>query len=315
MAQGETWLGIAAAAAAAACFDGSVILQAREARAVAAVHALRVSLLRRLVARPMWLAGTAIAGLGWPLQLVAFSLAPITVVQPTLALGMLLLLGVGARVLHEHVGRREWAAAAAVIAGIAALAAVAPAHTQHIRSVAAVAIPMAILAVAVTLPFVVGGRRAGAWLLIVGAGCSFALTAFTNKLLTIELAHGRPWAAVGFLLLTIAAGAPGFLIDQSALQRFDATRTSPPMFVLETAIPVALAPVMFGERWSSTPGGGAVVVAGLALVLGGGAVLGASRTVTRIEHADAEPGDGLGQGDHAVGGGGPGAVGEVGPPR
>jgi drug/metabolite transporter (DMT)-like permease len=304
MAHGDALLGIAAAAAAAACFDGAVVLQAREARAVPAEHGLRLSLLRRLLARPLWVAGTVVAVIGWPLQLAAFALAPVTVVQPTLALGMLLLLAAGSRLLGERVGSREWAAAAAVIAGLAAVAAGAPEHTNHVVSLPGTVVPLAVLGAAVAAPYVAGGRRAGAWLLILGAGCAFALSAIAGKLLTVQLAVGHHSAAVALLAATAAAGAAGFLIDMTALQRFKATRTAPPMFVLETAIPVALAPLMFGERWSSTPGGGALVGAGLVLVLAGGGVLGASRSVAA-----------LGEGDHAVGSGGERPVREVGSPR
>lgn len=304
MANGDTLIGIAAAAAAAACFDGAVVLQAREARTVPPEHGLQLSLLRRLAARPRWVAATAIAVLGWPLQLVAYAFAPVTVVQPTLAVGTLILLAAGARMLGEHVGRREWAAAAAIIAGVAALAVGAPPHTNHLGSFAAVAIPMAALAVVVAAPYVVGPRRAGIWLLIAGGGCAFALSALAGKILTVELADGRPWAALGLAAATAAAAGAGFLIDMSALQRFDVTRTSPPMFVLETAIPVALAPVMFAESWSAAPGGGLLTGVGLGLVLAGGAVLGGSRSVARV-----------GESEDLVGGGGAAPVGEVGTAR
>src|SRR6478609_821269 len=79
-------LGVVAAAGAAACFDGAVLLQAADAREVDRQHGLRLSLLRRLVVRRRWLAGTALAVFGVPLHLAAFALAPVAVVQPTLAL-------------------------------------------------------------------------------------------------------------------------------------------------------------------------------------------------------------------------------------
>jgi len=115
-------VGLPAALAAAACFDGAVVLQASEARLVPVAQSLRLSLLQTLVRRRRWVLGTAIAVLGWPLQLLALAAAPITVVQPALAMGTLVLLYGGARVLGERVGPREWLAAAAVIAGVALIA-------------------------------------------------------------------------------------------------------------------------------------------------------------------------------------------------
>jgi drug/metabolite transporter (DMT)-like permease len=275
--------GMAAAGAAAACFDGAVILQAYEARQVEAVHALRLSLLARLARRRRWLLGTAIAIAGWPLQLVAYALAPVTVVQPCLSLGLLLLLAAGSRALGEPIGAREWAGAGAVIAGVVALALAGVGHTEQLPDPVGAGIACGALALVAASPFALGPERRSAWPLIVAAGAAFSLTAVGGKLVTLELEHGRPLGALGWALLVGAAAGAGFLIDMTAMQRFEATRVAPPMFVLETAVPVALAPLLFGESWSGTAGGGAVVVLGLLLVLGGGAALGASRSVAATE--------------------------------
>jgi drug/metabolite transporter (DMT)-like permease len=304
-------LGVAAAAGAATCFDGAVILQAQDAREVEQRHGLRLSLLRRLVVRRRWLVGTALAILGVPLQLAAFALAPVAVVQPTLALGMLLLLAVGSRMLDEPVGPRQWAAAAAIVVGIVLLVVSAPAHTDDVPSARSAAIPVALLLAAVAAPFVLGNRRSTAWTLILGAGCAFSLSAIFGKALVGELAAGRPWAALALLAAAGACSGLGFLVDMTALQRFEATRVAPAMFVLETVIPVALAPWLFGESWPGTPAADVGLALGLALVLAGGGVLGTSRAVVGLEH----PGAVAGEREDEVGGGGAGAVGQVGAPR
>jgi drug/metabolite transporter (DMT)-like permease len=276
MAQGHVLAGMAAAALAAACFDGAVILQADEARAVEAEHGLRLSLLRRLLARPRWVLGTAIGILGWPLQLLAYSWAPVTVVQPTLALGLIVVLVGGSALLRERVGPRQWVAAAIVIIGGALLAVASPDRTQALPATGALAATVLALGLVVAWPFLIGRLRAGAWTLILSAGCAFALTAVGSKLVTVELARHRPAMAVAYAAATAGFAAIGFLTDMSAMQRFPATRVAPPMFVLETALPVGLAPVLFGERWGATAGGGVLVAAGLVLVLAGGAALGSS---------------------------------------
>jgi drug/metabolite transporter (DMT)-like permease len=308
MVQGEVLLGVGVAAAAAACFDGAVILQAGDARQIPAAHGLRLSLLRRLATRRRWLAGTAIAVLGWPLQLLAFALAPVAVVQPTLALGTLVLLAGGSRMLGERVGAREWAAAGAIIVGVGVMAVAAPKPTDHVPSVGAVALAAGALVAVMALPFALGVRRNTAWTLIVAAGCAFALTALTGKLVTVELAADRTWVALVAAGATALVAGAGMLIDMTALQRLPATRVAPPMFVLETVIPVALSTVLFEERWGSTPVGGALLGLGLVLVLAGGGVLGASRPVAGFE-------TGLGERHDPVGGGGQARVGGVGPPR
>src|SRR6201995_3878189 len=74
----------------------------------------------RLVPRPVWLAGIAAMILGFGFQLTALRFGPLALVQPMLALELLLGFGymtaVGSRVPAQ---RRDWRAAAALSAGLA----------------------------------------------------------------------------------------------------------------------------------------------------------------------------------------------------
>ena len=79
-----------------------------------------------LVRRPLWVGATALSLLGWPLQIIALAHAPLTLVQPVLALGLLLLLFLGVRILGEHVGPREIAAVVLIIASVGVFAWAAP---------------------------------------------------------------------------------------------------------------------------------------------------------------------------------------------
>ena len=99
--------GIAVALAAACCYELAYVVQALEAREAGGGERIEPTLLGRLLRRPRWVAGTALSGVGALLQIWALTLAPLTVVQPTLALGLVLLLVLSATVLHEPVGRRE----------------------------------------------------------------------------------------------------------------------------------------------------------------------------------------------------------------
>src|SRR3989442_9852670 len=122
-------LGFACACIASILFDLGVALQALEARSVSHHHSLRPSLLGRLVARPRWVFATLLAGAGWPFHIAALLLAPLTVVQPALASGLLLLLVLGDRMLSERVGRLEVGAVPAIVVGVAGLAWAPPQHT------------------------------------------------------------------------------------------------------------------------------------------------------------------------------------------
>jgi hypothetical protein len=272
--------GVAAAAAAAVCFNGAVVLYAIEGRHVSAEHGLRLSLVRQIARRPLWLAALALDGLGWPFQLLALSLAPLTVVQPTLSVGLLLLLAVGARRLGEHVGRLEVAATVAIVGGVTGLALAAPPHSNATPDPVPLALLLGALVLLCAAPYALRRRReVGAGTMIVAAGSAFTATALSSKLLTDELANGHWVAALAWGLGTAAVAALGLLSEISALQRFEATRVSPAIFVIQTVAPVIAAPILIGEDWGSTPGGGAVLVAALAATCAGGALLARSRVV------------------------------------
>src|SRR4051794_16647304 len=119
-------LGIAAACTASSLYNLGLALQALDAREAPDDEGLRPTLLVGLARRRRWLWGTGLNLLGWPLHAGALLLAPLTVVQPSLAFGLILLLVVGARHLDERVGAREVAAVGAILVGVALLGAVAP---------------------------------------------------------------------------------------------------------------------------------------------------------------------------------------------
>jgi drug/metabolite transporter (DMT)-like permease len=265
--------GVGLAAAAAVCFDGAVAWQAHEARQEESMRAGH--LLARLVRRRRWLVATAIAALGWPLQLAALSLAPLTVVQPTLALGLVALLVASAVVLHEPIGRLEIAAATAIIGGVVVLALAAPNHEDsHSGLVALIAViaPLAVFAVAPWLQHRRG--RAAAF----GAAAGFVATGLTSKLVSDGLGASDVAAVVCWGALTALLAVSAAADDMTAMQDLPASRVAPAILVAEIVGPVLLAPVLFGEKWSQTPGGGAWIVVGLIAVLCGALPLAASTT-------------------------------------
>jgi len=269
-------LGIACAAGAAACFDGAVAWQALEARRVPSDRRV----LLRLARQPRWLAATAVAAVGWPLQLAALSLAPLTVVQPTLAGGLIVLLVLGATVLGEPVGRVEIAAAVAIVSGVALLAWAAPERETAQAGALALTLSLGVPAAIALLPLLVRGSGR---LSTLGAACAFASTGLTSKLVADAIARGDAAAVVGWGAATGAIVLVGVNDDMSALQRLPATRVAPAILAIEVVLPVALAPLAFGETWGGTPGGGAAIVAGLLLVTVGVVPLASAPAVSALE--------------------------------
>jgi drug/metabolite transporter (DMT)-like permease len=278
---GSELAGMGFAALAAVCYEGGYALQAIEARAVSSAQALRMSLVGRLLRRPRWLGGTVLSLVGYPLQVVALTLAPLALVQPVLALGLLLLLAFGALYLHERVGRRELAATLLVIAGVAAIAVAAPSSPEGVVRGTAFAIVLVLLAAATVLPWLLrlvrGELPAGPLMVAAGAGDSFA--ALAAAALAAELGHGRPAVALLWVLAAGAAAGAGFLCETTALQRLPATRVGPVVVVLQVVIPVIAGRVAGGEKWGAMA---PLVWGGLVLVAGGVAVLAASPTIARL---------------------------------
>jgi len=277
-------LGVTFALAAAICYYTAYALMALEARRAPARAALRPALLGYLAGRPLWLGATILTVLGWPLQLLALSFASLSVVQPTLALGLLLLLFLGARILDEDVGVREVTAALAIVVGVAGIGWAAPARTTTHAGAAPLTTAFVALMLVTLAPYALrsAGRQAGMWALALGAGASEVWSALASKLIVDELAHGRWLFAVLWGLSAGLAFLLGLLSDMTALQRFEATRVGPIVLVAQVVIPVLLAPLLAGESWGSTPLVQGTFLVSLAAVTAGTALLSSSRAVAEL---------------------------------
>ena len=276
-------LGIVAAVAASLLYNASIALQALEAREVPGEHSLRVSLIGRLVRNRRWLGATGLGLLGWPLEIVALLLAPLTVVQPCLASGLILLLWLAASKLGERPGSREWLSVGAIIGGVAGIALVAPERSTDHAGTATMALALAVVAVPVLLPYALRSRASSLSILaVVSAGCGYAWTAIASKLLTDELSAGALLAAVAWLATAAASEGLALLSEMSALQRRGATQVAPIMFAVQVLVPVMLAPLIFHESWGSTPLGGALLIAFIALAVVGTVLLAGSSAVGKV---------------------------------
>jgi len=264
-------------------YNTSIALQALEAREVPGEHSLRVSLIGRLIKNPRWLGATALGLLGWPLEIGALLLAPLTVVQPCLASGLVVLLWLGVKRLGERPGRREYLAVAAIVAGVAGVAWAAPARSTGHAGAVAIGLALALIAIPVAAPYVLRRRAGGAGLLaVVGAGFGYAWTAIASKLLTDELAAGTLLVAVAWLATAAVSEGLALLSEMSALQRRPATQVAPVMFAVQVLVPVLLAPLIFDESWSTTPLGGLALIAFMALALAGTVLLAGSKAVGAV---------------------------------
>jgi drug/metabolite transporter (DMT)-like permease len=273
-------------------YNTSIALQAMEARDVPQEHSLRVSLLGKLLRNRKWLGATLLGLLGWPLEIVALLLAPLTVVQPCLASGLVVLLWLGVTKLGERPGMREYLAVGAIVAGVGGVAWAAPDRTTEHAATWAIALALGLVAIPIAAPYLLRGRASAAGTIaVISAGFGYAWTAIASKLLTDELAAGAILVAGAWLATAAASEGLALLSEMSALQKRPATRVAPVMFAVQVMVPVILAPLIFMEKWSTTPGGGVALVAFMLVALAGVVLLASSKAVaTVLETAHREGG-------------------------
>jgi hypothetical protein len=271
----ELVLGIGAAVGASAFYSLGIALQALDAKQAPHEEHLRLALARNLVSRARWLAGTGLSILGWPLQIVALLLAPLVVVQPALAAGLLVLMFFAQRILGEHAGRYEHLTMGAIVIGVVGAGLTAPPLGGTYASDLTITIVLVTLALASLSPYLLQalGRRSPVTVTMLGAGLGFAWSGVATKLASDDLSRGRLLVAAAWGLSTAAASAVAVLSEMSALQSRPAIQVAPVVFVTQTVVPVVLAPLLFGERFSATPLGGIPLAVSLVVLIAGAALL------------------------------------------
>jgi hypothetical protein len=277
-------LGIGAAVGASTLYSLGIALQAMDAKEAPHEQYLRLSLFTNLMRRARWLAGTGLSILGWPLQVIALLLAPLVLVQPALATGLVVLMFLAQRMLGEHAGKYEYVAMAAIVIGVIGVGLTAPPRSaNHTSEELKIAIVLGCLAVVALLPYLLRAvTRSPAALTMVCAGFAFAWGGLATKLASDDLAQGQLLVAGVWGLATGGASAVGVLSEMSALQSRAAIQVAPVVYVTQTVIPVVLAPLLLGEHFSDTPLGGVPLSLSLAILVGGAAMLARSQVLLAL---------------------------------
>jgi hypothetical protein len=271
---GELVLGILAAVGASTLYSLGIALQALDAKEAPHEEHLRLALAWRLARRARWLAGTGLSILGWPLQIIALMLAPLVVVQPALAAGLLVLMLLAERLLGEHAGRYEHLCVWAIVLGMVGAALFAPPHSSNHAGHLTITIVLVGLGLASLLPYAMSAfGRSPAVVTMIGAGLAFGWSGVATALTADALETGHTATAIAWGLSTAAASGLGVLSEMSALQARPAIQVAPVVFVTQTVVPVVLAPLVLGERFTATPLGGVPLALSLSVLVVGAAAL------------------------------------------
>ena len=276
-------VGLGSALLASVLFNVGIVLQAVDARVAPRELGYRVGLLGRLLRRPRWVVGFVLGLVGVAPQVVAYANAPFVVVQPMLAIGLLLVLALGVHMLGESVGIREIAGVVAIIGGIGLVAWGAPPHSESHRGGVAVIAVVAFLVAGGLAPFAVRGTRFDTGTLaILASGFGFGATNVATKLFGDDAQLGHHVIAAAWGLVGVVMGVAAQIANMTAFQRRPATAVVPISTSVQTFLPILLEPFFLREHWASAPYDGLPIAVGLVVALVGNILISGTRAVSEV---------------------------------
>ncbi|MEV8372068.1 hypothetical protein AB0P21_04990 [Kribbella sp. NPDC056861] len=242
------WWGLLCALAAALAYGLATVMQSMAAQATPGGDgAVDPRLLVRVIGQWKFLAGIGLDLLGFGFQLAALQVLPLFVVQAALA-ASLAVTAVAARFLGVRLGRREWAAVAAVCVGLGLLG--MSAESEGVPDVGNGLrwglVGAVVLLGAIGLSSGFAPQRMRAPLLGLVAGLSFGVVAISGRIIP-SLKPVDLLTEVG-TYTAIVAGASAMLFLASALQRGSVTTATAMLVVGETVFPAAVGIIALGDR-------------------------------------------------------------------
>jgi drug/metabolite transporter (DMT)-like permease len=282
---GSPLVGLLIATLAAVLFAVGAVLQHEAAEDSTSSRGLS---LKRLIRRPRWVLGQTATMLGTGSQVVALALAPVAVVQPMLAVGLVVALGLRAVRLRQVPLRRELLGAGLTTAGLAVfLVAARPRPAHHLAQPSTLAV---IVAVALSVLLVAGatlfGHGAhGALACGTAAGIAAGIGAVLISVGIRSLREGG-WvhalagiAIWGALVVAVVAIIGG----QQAYSRGSLAWSLPALILMDPLAAIPAARLLLGERLE--PGHAAIWLPAAAVAAIGVFVL----ARTNEPHQTAEP--------------------------
>jgi drug/metabolite transporter (DMT)-like permease len=267
---GSTDVGLALALLSTTAYNSGLIVEKQALVQLPAISGRRiVALAVTLGSSPRWLSGFALMLCGLGFQVLALTLAPVTVVQPAIASGVAVVLVLSRLVLREQLGRGEYACVAVMALSVILLAfSAGQAEVGHHFSgvaAAAVAIPSVMLALAAgTSGLRAGSRRHGRPVTGVSYGIAtgllYGVAALAIKALSGAVLHRHGVASIliavlssPYLYVMGACSAAGLLLFQTALQRCRIAIVAPVSNVLGSIYFMVVGTWLFHERLPSSP--------------------------------------------------------------
>jgi drug/metabolite transporter (DMT)-like permease len=270
--------GVLAALGAALLYNLAVVIEKSQAEQVEA-NGLRI--LGSLAKRPIWLLGFALQLVGFGLHYLALTRAPVIMVQPIIAAGIVFVVVFSALLLGERIRRREVTGIFLAISGVMLLlvqlqgsAAMGEVHFQQLVAVlVAAAIGIGVL-LAVSASPRIQSIEIRAVALGTAAGLGQGMSDAMNRLMGAWLSPHSGWVppdAMGITAMVCLApfGFEGLAAAQNGLKAFRANTVVPCMLTTQLLVPVVLSLALFGQPAPTGVARLAVWVGAFGLTLGG----------------------------------------------
>ena len=277
-----TYTGILLALVATTAYNVGLI---QEKRALGQLPTLEIRRVLRVIASLMtsraWLAGFALMLTGLACQTIALTFEPVSVVQPVLASGVVLVLVLSRLVLRERLhGGETWCVAAIAVSLVLLAMSATGAKDSHYASpgwVAAVMVPSALVGLAFAVGALRGRRRGstvgGVWA-GVGTGLLYGVAALAIKALSGILVGHQTAADIvigvvssPYLYVLGGSLAVAMLLFQAALQAGRASIVVPVSNVTGSVYFIIAGTWLFHEHLPASPGKLVLRLAGIALAV------------------------------------------------
>lgn len=269
----KEWIGALVAVASALLYDTGYVLEKQALAGLPPIRLTPAGVFRTAASSRRWLAGFVAMLLGLLLQVIALTLAPVSVVQPILAGGLIALAVAGSSLLGERLNRRHTTALGLIMLAVLAVAGSAQGRIRlatHVPGTRFLVLG-AVIAVLAALAARSGlGRRdyipAGGRVSLAGlagtalaAGLLYGLGALAEKAIATRLVRAGlfrgAWSSLGtaYPWIFVVATLAGMLVFQVGLQANPASLMASLTNVTSTGCALVGASVVFGE--AVLPGG------------------------------------------------------------
>jgi hypothetical protein len=278
--------GLVLALVSAAAINLGFLLQHRGLRGPASTAEGDTPPLWTALRSPFWLGGQALGWAGFAAQIVAVSIAPLSLVQSFAAGGLALSVPIAARLFGAPISRRQRLAVLLAAAGLATLPLGLRAGSDHLQSGSLTVAVVVALAIAVAI-----GLTRRAPLLAIAAGLFYGVADGAIKAVSVSWGpHGAGALLSVWTALAVLGTFAGFVAFQAALRAGSAVSGISLMNCLAAVVALGCGLLAFGESLGGSGVATTAHIVALTLVFACIPVLASAHT----EIADALEPPGLG---------------------